>query len=88
MSRRNRYATDTHHVIPRSRCKELGIDPNFPGNTREVLVHKHRLFHQLFGNRTPDEIIELIQREWSLDDAGQREFRNLCRNVSLLRKRR
>jgi hypothetical protein len=37
---------------------------------------------------TPDEVIENIRREWSLDDAGQREFKTLCRNVQLLRKRR
>lgn len=88
MSRKRRYATDTHHLIPRSRCKELGIDPNFPGNTREVRVHKHRLFHQLFGNMTPDEIIDHIRSEWSLSPEAQRTFKSLCRNVELMRRRR
>jgi len=85
---RRKYTTDTHHIIPRSRCKELGIDPNFLGNTKEVRVHKHRLWHQLFGNMTPEEAIDLIRREWSLDEVGQCEFKTLCRNVELLRRRR
>lgn len=87
MSRRNRHATDVHHLIPKSRCKELGIDPNFPGNKKEVRTKKHRLWHQLFGNMTPDEIIEYIRRDWSLDAAGRREFKKLCRNVAPLTRR-
>lgn len=79
---------DTHHIIPRSRCRELGIDHDFPGNRKEVRSKKHRIFHQLFGNMTPDEIIDYIRREWSLDAVGQREFKKLTRNVALLRRRR
>jgi hypothetical protein len=45
-----------HHVIPRSR-----------GGKETVEIHRdiHRTYHALFGNLTPDEILEyLIEVFW------------------------
>lgn len=78
---------DRHHVIPRVRCKELGIPPNFTSNVKKVSVSRHRAWHTLFGNQTPDEAIETIRRDWSLGTDGKREYERLKGNVSLLRKK-
>jgi hypothetical protein len=80
-------AKDRHHIIPRVRCRDLGINPNFPGNVVKVKVSKHRAWHCLFGSQTPEEAIETIKREWSLSPDAQREFKRLTGNVTLLRKR-
>jgi hypothetical protein len=79
-------AKDRHHVVPRSRCKQLGINPNFQGNVVKVQTGKHRAWHALFGNCTPDEAIDIIKREWSLSDEGQREYDRLRGNVAPLRR--
>lgn len=78
---------DLHHVIPRVRCKELGITPNFRGNTKRVPVSKHRAWHTLFGTALPEEAIEIIKRDWSLTEEGERALRQLLGNVSLLRRK-
>lgn len=80
-------AKDRHHVIPRVRCKELGIPPDFVGNVKKVSVSRHRAWHTLFSNQTPDEAIETIRRDWSLDAEAEREYARLKGNVSLLRKK-
>jgi hypothetical protein len=54
-----------HHLIPVSRCREMGIDPNFPGNVKPVKQNKHRAWHLLFGNATPEEAIEIIRKDWT-----------------------
>lgn len=79
--------TDNHHILPKSRCKELGIDPNFTGNVIRVKTGKHRAWHQLFGNKTAEEAIEVIQAEWSLSKEGVAEFNRLT-NVRFLHRRR
>ena len=79
---------DRHHLVPKSRCKELGINPNFPGNVRKVRVNKHRAWHVIFGNMTAEEAIEHIRAEWSLDQEAQRTFDRLRGNVELLRRQR
>jgi hypothetical protein len=81
-------AKDRHHVVPRVRCRELGITPNFSGNVRKVSVSKHRAWHTLFGTALPEEAIEIIRSEWSLTDEGGRALRRLLGNVSLLRRRK
>jgi len=78
---------DRHHIIPKVRCKDLGIPHNFPGNVKKVSVSKHRAWHTLFSSQTPEEAIETIRREWSLDTEAQAEFDKLRGNVELLRKR-
>ena len=81
-------AKDRHHIIPRVRCRDLGINPNFPGNVVKVRTSKHRAWHTLFGSMTPDEAIEVIRNEWSLSEEAQANFERLKGNVSLLRKKR
>ena len=81
-------AKDRHHVVPRVRCRELGIAPNFNGNVRRVSVSRHRAWHTLFGTALPEEAIEIIRGEWSLTQEGERTLRQLLGNVSLLRRKK
>lgn len=55
-----------HHIIPRSRSeRKKGIE-----GVCIVEEKLHRLYHQLFGNMKPDEIVEwLNQTYW--DDIYQ-----------------
>jgi len=79
---------DRHHIVPRVRCRDLGINPNFPGNVIKVKVSKHRAWHTLFGSLLPEEAIEVIKREWSLSEEGEAEYKRLTKNVAPLRRRR
>ena len=81
-------AKDRHHVVPRVRCRELGIPPNFIGNVRKVSVSRHRAWHILFGTALPEEAVEIIRKEWSLAEEGERALRRLLGNVSLLRRKK
>jgi hypothetical protein len=81
-------ARDRHHIVPRVVCRDLGISPNFPGNIRKVSTTKHRAFHTLFGASTPEEAVEIIRREWSLDEEAQKTYQRLKGNVEPLRRRR
>jgi hypothetical protein len=81
-------AKDRHHVVPRVRCRELGIPPNFNGNVMRVSVSKHRAWHTLFGTALPEEAIEIIRKEWSLTDEGEQSLKRLLRNISLLRRKK
>lgn len=78
---------DHHHVIPRVRCKALGIAPNFAGNVKKISVSKHRAWHTLFGTALPEEAIEIIKREWSLPEEGEQALKQLLGKVSLLRRK-
>jgi hypothetical protein len=78
---------DKHHVLPRSRCRQLGINPNFHGNVVRVKTSKHRAWHTLFGNKTPEEAIATIQAEWSLSKEGEAEFKRLT-NVRFIRRKK
>jgi hypothetical protein len=81
-------AKDRHHIVPRLRCRQLGIAPNFDGNVRRVPVSKHRAWHTLFGTALPDEAIEIIRREWSLTEEGEASLRRLLGNVTILRRKK
>ena len=37
--------THKHHIIPKYRCKELGIDPDFDGNIVNLSVDEHIIAH-------------------------------------------
>lgn len=80
------HAKDRHHIVPRVRCKDLRINPNFHGNVIKVRTSKHRAWHTLFGAQTPEEAIETIKREWSLSEQGKAEFLKLTKNVKLFRR--
>ena len=34
-----------HHIVPRYRCKDLGIDPDFDDNFADMTRHQHALIH-------------------------------------------
>lgn len=60
-----------HHIIPRSRCHECGIrNPDVPWNITEVPDREHSLYHALFLNKTPSEIITYLMTYFWNDDAG------------------
>ena len=73
---RVKHATDRHHILPRSRCYQLGIDSEFDGNVVRVNQTKHRAWHILFSNLTPEEAIEYIKANWSLSKEGELAFQN------------
>jgi len=77
---------DRHHIVPRSICLKLGIDPNFEGNIIRVKTGKHRAYHTLFGSATPGEAIKILLAEWSLSETGEAEFKRLT-NVRLFRRK-
>ena len=55
-----------HHIVPTSR-KEKNLEDNLDYVPRK----QHQLYHTLFSNRTPDEIIDyLVQDFW----AGQKKW--------------
>jgi hypothetical protein len=77
---------DQHHIVPRSRCLDLKINPKFSGNVIRVRTSRHRAWHTLFGAQTPEEAIETIRREWSLSEEGQAEFNRLSGNIVLMKR--
>ncbi len=81
-------AKDRHHIIPKVRCRELGIAANFHGNVKKVSVSKHRAWHTLFGTALPEEAIEIIRKEWSLTAEGEQALKRLLGNISLLRRKK
>ena len=78
---------DRHHIIPKSRCRELGINPKFSGNVVTITTGKHRAWHQLFGNKTPIEAIALIEAEWSLSAERTSRIQKTVRQSSCLMQR-
>jgi len=54
---RRKYGTDTHHVFPRSQYPQLR---NEPWNQVTVNARQHALYHQLFSNRNPEEILDFL----------------------------
>jgi hypothetical protein len=53
---------ENHHVIPRSRTREFGLNQKDPNNQVEVDSHLHNLYHQLFANKAPWEIIDYLSK--------------------------
>ena len=51
-----------HHCYPRSRCPELS---RVKWNIKEIPAKKHRAWHLLFGNATPEEVVIMIITEWT-----------------------
>ena len=50
---------DKHHRLPRSRG---GSNRN--SNISLVRKDLHVAYHRLFGNATPDEIVEILNKVW------------------------
>ena len=57
--RRKPQETNTHHRLPKSR--NGGNDTN---NLVQVNVTKHRAWHTLFQNYSPEQIAEIINATW------------------------
>lgn len=51
----------SHHLIPGSRCAELGIvDKDDPRNIKLILDEAHRAWHALFFNFSPYEVVQIL----------------------------
>ena len=57
--RKSKYLKNNHHIFCRSTHPELR---NEPWNQIMVNAHWHDLYHQLFKNRCPREIIEFLSK--------------------------
>jgi len=53
MKKKKSNSLTTHHVIPTSRLKGKGIL-----SVCKVPILMHQLYHSLFGNMTPEEILQ------------------------------
>lgn len=56
--------TNRHHLRPRSRGGN-----NSPSNILRFDENRHEAWHLIFGNKTLDEVIELLQRLRYLKEA-------------------
>jgi len=57
-----------HHIIPRYRCKELGIDPDFDENIVEVTREDHALIHWGYKCDDLEPLFEyVIPPQWIID---------------------
>ena len=58
----------THHIIPKYKCKELGIDPEFPENLIEVEREDHALIHWGYWCDDLEPLFEyIIPLQWVID---------------------
>jgi len=55
--RRRHYGSNIHHIFPTSRFHQW---KNEEWNQTRVNIHQHELYHALFFNRTPQEIIQFL----------------------------
>jgi hypothetical protein len=53
----SRVVTTTHHMVPRSRAKAVGVHSNDPRNLCTLERGRHEAYHALFSNRTPEECL-------------------------------
>ena len=61
-----------HHIVPKSRHGANG-----PANIARIKYKPHDLYHQLFRNKTPEEIMEyLVNYFWK----GQWEWVTIAQN--------
>ena len=57
-----------HHIIPKYRCKELGIDPDFDENIVEVTREGHALIHWGYKCDDLEPLFEYITpAQWIID---------------------
>lgn len=57
--KKNKLLLDKHHIDPVSRGGEKNKK-----NIVHVPIEKHRTYHRLFGNLTPEEIIKTLNIEF------------------------
>ena len=59
--RKRKIHNSKHHIIPRSRDGKYSLE-----NIAVININKHRLYHTMFENKTPDEIVEhLVNYYWN-----------------------
>ena len=57
-----------HHIIPRYKCKELGIDPDFPENIVEITRKDHALIHWGYKCDDLEPLFKyVIPPQWMID---------------------
>ena len=57
-----------HHIVPKYRCEELGIDPDFDGNTIDTTRKQHALIHWGYHCNDLSPLLEVCSPEqWVLD---------------------
>ena len=57
-----------HHIIPRYKCKELGIDPDFPENIVEITRKDHALIHWGYKCDDLEPLFKyVIPPQWIID---------------------
>jgi len=57
-----------HHIIPKYKCKELGIDPDFDDNLVEVTRHQHALIHWGYMHNDLKPLLEVCNPpQWVID---------------------
>lgn len=59
MRNNRKYQITKHHIIPISRN-----GPDTYDNIARVCRRDHELYHALFENRTPDEIVEYLNNKF------------------------
>jgi len=57
--KKRKRVIDQHHIVPRSRGGKLNKI-----NVAETDKEKHALYHRIFFNMTPDEIIIYLTKEF------------------------
>ena len=61
MSRKRKICVSKHHIIPRSRGGNSKLE-----NIAKINPRKHQFYHALFDNRTPEEIVNyLVKNYWN-----------------------
>lgn len=63
----NKYALTTHHLVPQSRTRNLGLYPHDPRNIIQIPANKHEAIHLLFQNWTPEEILLYVANNFVPD---------------------
>ena len=70
--------THIHHIIPRYRCKEIGIDPDFPENLIELTVWQHAAAHwdryRRHGRSEDLGAVNLILERGVIDTSGENAY--------------
>ena len=73
-----------HHIIPKYRCKELGIDPDFPENIVEVTREDHALIHWGYKCDDLEPLFEyVIPPQWIIDLIPREDNRDVCSAIRI-----
>ena len=74
-----------HHIIPRYRCEELGIDPDFDENIVEVTREDHALIHWGYKCNDLEPLFEHITpAQWIIDLIPRGDNRDVCSAIRIV----